>query len=83
MIFQWDQRLRPPQAIGKYIPTSIAGRHVLCHNDDTDFNKIKRHYHKAFDLMSWVFTNGPGDQDSIILKTKKMVLYTALLNTKH
>ena len=38
-------------------------------------------------LMSRVFANGPGDQGSIpgwvILKTQKMVLDTALLNTQH
>ena len=37
--------------------------------------------------MSRVFTNGPGDQNSIpdwvIPKTQKMVLDTALLNTQH
>ena len=38
-------------------------------------------------LMSRVFASGPGDQGSIpgrlILKTQKMVLDTALLNTQH
>ena len=38
-------------------------------------------------LMSRVFFNGPGDSGSIpgrvILKTQKMVLNAALLNTQH
>ena len=38
------------------------------------------------DLVGRVFTNGPGDWGSIpghvILKTQKMVLHTALLNTR-
>ena len=42
---------------------------------------------RAIDLMSWVFTNGPGDRGSIPgrvkPKTKKMVLDAALLNTQH
>ena len=37
--------------------------------------------------MSEVFTNGPGDRDSIpgrvISKTQKIVLDAALLNTQH
>ena len=37
--------------------------------------------------MSSVFTNGPGDQDSIpgriIPKTQKIVLGAAMLNTQH
>ena len=37
--------------------------------------------------MSRVFTNGPGDRiltpGRVILKTQKMVLDTALLNTQH
>ena len=41
----------------------------------------------AIGLMSRVFTNGPGDWDSIpgrvIPKTQKMVLDAALLNTQH
>ena len=41
----------------------------------------------AIGLMSRVFANGPGDQDSIpgqvIPKTQKMVLDAALLNTQH
>ena len=41
---------------------------------------------QAIGLMSRVFVNGPGDQGSIpgrvIPKTQKMVLDTALLNTK-
>ena len=42
---------------------------------------------RAIGLMSRVFANGPGDQRSIpgrvIPKTLKMVLDSALLNTKH
>ena len=37
-------------------------------------------------LMSWVFTNGPGDRGSISgrhTKDSKVVLYAALLNTQH
>ena len=41
----------------------------------------------AIDLMSRVFTNGPGDWGSIpgqiIPKTQKMVLDATLLNTQH
>ena len=43
--------------------------------------------YQAIGLMSRVFTNGPGDWDSIpgcvIPKTQKMVLDAALLNTQH
>ena len=42
--------------------------------------------HVDFGLLSRVFANGPGDQDSIpgrvIQKTQKMVLDAALLNTQ-
>ena len=41
----------------------------------------------AIGLMSRVFTNGPGDQSSILdrvtPKTQKMVLNVALLSTQH
>ena len=44
-------------------------------------------YEYVIGLMSRVFTNGPGNQGSIpgqvILKTQKMVLDTALLNTQN
>ena len=43
--------------------------------------------HTIIDLMSIVFAIGPGDRISIpgrvILKSKKMVLDAALLNTQH
>ena len=44
-------------------------------------------YYQSISLMSRVFANGPGDQDSIpgwvIPKTQKKVLDTALVNTHH
>ena len=43
--------------------------------------------HLAISLMSWVFTNGSGDQGStlgsVIPKNPKMVLCAALINTQH
>ena len=48
---------------------------------------IVRYYYQAIGLISRVFANGPGDWGSIpgrvILKTQKMVLDAALLNTQH
>ena len=45
------------------------------------------HSNRAISLMSRVFANGSGDQDSIpgrvIPKTQKMVLDATLLSTQH
>ena len=42
--------------------------------------------HRAIGLISWRFTNGPGDRSSIIgqaiPKTQKMILDATLLNTQ-
>ena len=50
-------------------------------------NAIRSNNVKIFELMSWVFSSGPGDQGTIpgrvILKTQKMILDTALFNTQH
>ena len=47
---------------------------------------ISNRYIEIIGQMSWVFTNGPGDQGSIpgrvIAKTQKMVLDAALLSTQ-
>ena len=48
---------------------------------------IREIYSQAIDLMSTVFTNGPGDHGSIpgrvIPKTQKMVFDVAWLSTQH